>query len=97
MTEEIVRAFFARFGPVDRVLMALDAKTGLFRGFCYVIMRNQQDFDSLLSSGDKLTFFGHQLCLTSAMTTEQITTQRKLAQVEVAKNHHGHRSSGYES
>ena len=44
ITEEMVHTFFSRFGPVDRVLMTVDPKTKKIRGFCYVVMKNQEDY-----------------------------------------------------
>jgi len=48
ITEKMIKRFFERFGPVDRVLMVIDSQRKQFRGFCYVVMKNQSDFDYIL-------------------------------------------------
>jgi hypothetical protein len=50
----MIQKFFERFGPVDRVLMAVDSKLKKFRGFCYIIMKTKQDFENILRMEEKI-------------------------------------------
>lgn len=78
ITEGMVEGFFSRFGPVDRVLMAVDPQTKKIRGFCYVIMKNPQDYQMLLDSEHCLSFFGHRLAISPAKTSLEVIEQRRL-------------------
>lgn len=89
VTEDMIKTYFSRFGPVDRVLMAMDPKTNSFRGFCYVIMINDSDYDMLVQSQDSFSFFGHSLSVSSAKTSSEIFSQRKQGLVN-SQEHKSH-------
>ncbi|RVE54379.1 hypothetical protein evm_000864 [Chilo suppressalis] len=42
-TEQQINHIFSKYGPVDKVQVVIDAKTGRSRGFCFVYYENQED------------------------------------------------------
>lgn len=42
-SENHVRQIFSKFGPIDRMQLVYDTKTGRSRGFCFVYYQNQED------------------------------------------------------
>ncbi|CAH0692051.1 transformer-2 protein homolog alpha isoform X1 [Helicoverpa zea] len=42
-TEQQINHIFSKYGPVDKVQVVIDAKTGRSRGFCFVYFENQED------------------------------------------------------
>ncbi|XP_041978848.1 transformer-2 protein homolog alpha isoform X3 [Aricia agestis] len=42
-TEQQIHSIFSKFGPVDKVQVVIDAKTGRSRGFCFVYFESQED------------------------------------------------------
>ncbi|XP_026762059.1 transformer-2 protein homolog beta isoform X3 [Galleria mellonella] len=42
-TETQINHIFSKYGPVDKVQVVIDAKTGRSRGFCFVYYENQED------------------------------------------------------
>ncbi|XP_045772666.1 transformer-2 protein homolog alpha isoform X1 [Maniola jurtina] len=42
-TEQQIHHIFSKFGPVDKVQVVIDAKTGRSRGFCFVYFESQDD------------------------------------------------------
>ncbi|KAL5287597.1 TRA2B family protein [Megaselia abdita] len=41
--EHDIRRIFEKYGPIDRVQLVIDAKSGQSRGFCFVYFENLQD------------------------------------------------------
>lgn len=93
ITEEMVQECFQRFGPVDRVLMAFDSQQKKFRGFCYVIMKNQQDFYRILSIQEPVYFFGYKLSIQCSKTVEEVETTRKQNKKKKSNSSQNSRSS----
>ncbi|CAB3227292.1 unnamed protein product [Arctia plantaginis] len=42
-TEQQINQIFSKYGPVDKVQVVIDAKTGRSRGFCFVYFEHQED------------------------------------------------------
>ncbi|XP_063536772.1 transformer-2 protein homolog alpha isoform X2 [Cydia strobilella] len=42
-TEQQINHIFAKYGPVEKVQVVIDAKTGRSRGFCFVYYESQED------------------------------------------------------
>ncbi|XP_026488183.1 transformer-2 protein homolog alpha isoform X1 [Vanessa tameamea] len=42
-TEQQIHHIFSKYGPVDKVQVVIDAKTGRSRGFCFVYFESQDD------------------------------------------------------
>ncbi|VVC90859.1 unnamed protein product [Leptidea sinapis] len=42
-TEQQIHHIFSKYGPVDKVQVVIDAKTGRSRGFCFVYYESQDD------------------------------------------------------
>ncbi|XP_072949585.1 transformer-2 protein homolog beta isoform X2 [Epargyreus clarus] len=42
-TEQQINHIFSKYGPVDKVQVVIDAKTGRSRGFCFVYFESQDD------------------------------------------------------
>ncbi|TGZ37248.1 hypothetical protein DBV15_03301 [Temnothorax longispinosus] len=42
-TEQQIQHIFSRYGPVERVQVVIDAKTGRSRGFCFVYFESSED------------------------------------------------------
>ncbi|CAL7940594.1 unnamed protein product [Xylocopa violacea] len=42
-TEQQIHDIFSKYGPVDRVQVVIDAKTGRSRGFCFVYFSSSED------------------------------------------------------
>ncbi|XP_013145599.1 PREDICTED: transformer-2 protein homolog beta-like isoform X1 [Papilio polytes] len=42
-TEQQINHIFSKFGPVEKVQVVIDAKTGRSRGFCFVYFESQDD------------------------------------------------------
>ena len=78
ITEKLVQDLFERYGEVDRVLMVFEGQKRLFRGFCYVIMKNQNDFDHILEMEEKIHLFGHELAIFNSKTIQEVQTTKKI-------------------
>jgi RNA recognition motif-containing protein len=65
ITEEMIHKFF-------------DSNQKKFRGFCYVIMKDQQDFERILSMEESISFFGNKLSIKSSKTIQEVQTTRTL-------------------
>lgn len=76
VTEDMIQQFFERFGPVDRVLMVNDSKLNKFRGFCYVIMKRQKDFDYIMNLEDTINFYGNELDIKNSKTIQEVESTR---------------------
>lgn len=75
VSENQIQAFFENFGQVNRILYSLHQRTGRFRGFCYVIMNDQQVYRNLIRLG-KLQFQDTTLSLKAAQSLKEITLER---------------------
>jgi hypothetical protein len=52
--------------------MVFEGQKRLFRGFCYVIMKNQNDFDHILEMEEKIHLFGHELAIFNSKTIQEV-------------------------
>lgn len=61
-TEQDIESVFSTLGEVDRVLYSLNSLNESFRGFCYVIMKNQDDYQKLINMG-QFNFEGREISI----------------------------------
>ncbi|HIZ88940.1 MAG: RNA-binding protein [Candidatus Mucispirillum faecigallinarum] len=57
VTENSVRELFAKYGKVDSVAFIRDKESGIFRGFCFVNMEDE-DSKRAIEKLNKTTFAG---------------------------------------
>jgi RNA recognition motif-containing protein len=65
-TEEDLRAVFADYGSVKRVVLPTDRETGRMRGFAFVEMTDDSQEDSAISQLDGAEWMGRQLKVNKA-------------------------------
>jgi len=78
--ENDLKRFFNQFGQVDRVLIARNSKTGVFRGFVYVIMSTDESVKRLLKNRKSLVYQGCLLKASLSKTVNEVFTNRKTDQ-----------------
>ena len=69
-TEEDLRAVFADYGTVKRVVLPTDRETGRMRGFAFVEMAESAHEDSAISELDGAEWMGRQLRVNKARPRE---------------------------
>jgi RNA recognition motif-containing protein len=69
-TEEDLRAVFADYGNVKRVVLPTDRETGRMRGFAFVEMSDDAQEDSAISELDGAEWMGRQLRVNKARPRE---------------------------
>ncbi|MEW6493279.1 MAG: RNA-binding protein [Cyanobacteriota bacterium] len=69
-TEEDLRAVFADYGTVKRVVLPTDRETGRMRGFAFVEMSDDAQEDSAISELDGAEWMGRQLRVNKARPRE---------------------------
>lgn len=75
-TEREIEDLFSIYGEVNRVLYSVSAKTGCFRGFCYVIMKECVVSESLIKKA-KIRYQGRVLHISAAQSLKDIKVQRQ--------------------
>lgn len=69
-TEEDLKAVFADYGTVKRVVLPTDRETGRLRGFAFVEMTDEAHEDSAISELDGAQWMGRQLRVNKARPRE---------------------------
>ncbi|HEY9597355.1 MAG TPA: RNA-binding protein [Cyanophyceae cyanobacterium] len=69
-TEEDLRAVFADYGTVKRVVLPTDRETGRLRGFAFVEMADEAHEDAAISELDGAQWMGRQLRVNKARPKE---------------------------
>ncbi|AKG24304.1 RNA recognition motif domain-containing protein [Calothrix sp. 336/3] len=69
-TEADVRAVFADYGEVKRVVLPTDRETGRLRGFAFVDMEEDAQEDSAITELDGAEWMGRQLRVNKAKPRE---------------------------
>ena len=82
LTEADFREFFERFGPVERVLLPRESSTRRLRGFLYVIMSDDQGFNSALGAKSRIYFKGVKLRIRESKSVREIKKDRASRQAE---------------
>jgi RNA recognition motif-containing protein len=77
-SEQEIESFFSQIAPIDRVLIAQNAKLNKFRGFAYVIMRDLRSCRKVLEQQKKLYFRGHLLSITESKSKEQLESEKRV-------------------
>lgn len=70
-TEEDLRAVFADYGTVKRVVLPTDRETGRLRGFAFVEMTDDAQEESAISELDGAEWMGRQLRVNKARPKER--------------------------
>lgn len=69
-TEEDLKAVFAEYGPVKRVVLPTDRETGRMRGFAFVEMEDAHE-DAAITELDGAEWMGRQLKVNKAKPREE--------------------------
>ncbi len=69
-TEEDLKAVFAEYGPVKRVVLPTDRETGRMRGFAFVEMDDAHE-DAAITELDGAEWMGRQLKVNKAKPREE--------------------------
>lgn len=69
-TEEDLKAVFADYGAVKRVVLPTDRETGRMRGFAFVEMTDDAQEDAAISELDGAEWMGRQLKVNKARPRE---------------------------
>jgi RNA recognition motif-containing protein len=69
-TEEDLRAVFADYGEVKRVVLPTDRESGRLRGFAFVEMNEEAQEDSAIAELDGAEWMGRQLRVNKAKPRE---------------------------
>jgi RNA recognition motif-containing protein len=69
-TEEDLRAVFAEYGEVKRVVLPTDRETGRMRGFAFVDMSEDAQEDTAITELDGAEWMGRQLRVNKAKPRE---------------------------
>ena len=76
-TEEDLKAIFAEYGPVKRVVLPTDRETGRMRGFAFVEMSDDAHEDTAISELDGAEWMGRQLKVNKAKPKEDNRPSRR--------------------
>ncbi|MBW4495436.1 MAG: RNA-binding protein [Oscillatoria princeps RMCB-10] len=76
-TEEDLKAIFAEYGPVKRVVLPTDRETGRLRGFAFVEMSDDAHEDTAISELDGAEWMGRQLKVNKARPKEDNGPSRR--------------------
>ncbi|WP_017719155.1 RNA recognition motif domain-containing protein [Kamptonema formosum] len=76
-TEEDLKAIFAEYGPVKRVVLPTDRETGRMRGFAFVEMSDDAHEDTAISELDGAEWMGRQLKVNKARPKEDNRPSRR--------------------
>lgn len=69
-TEDDLKAVFADYGTVKRVVLPIDRETGRMRGFAFVEMTEDAQEDAAISELDGAEWMGRQLRVNKARPKE---------------------------
>ncbi|KGF74043.1 RNA-binding protein [Neosynechococcus sphagnicola sy1] len=69
-TEDDLKAVFAEYGAIKRVVLPIDRETGRMRGFAFVEMVVDADEDKAISELDGAEWMGRQLRVNKAKPRE---------------------------
>ena len=75
-TEEDLRAVFAEYGAVKRIVLPTDRETGRMRGFAFVEMAEDDQEDAAITQLDGAEWMGRQLRVNKAKPREENTPRR---------------------
>lgn len=78
-TEEDLKAVFADYGAVKRVLLPTDRETGRMRGFAFVEMTDDAQEEAAISELDGAEWMGRQLRVNKARPREDARSDAKRA------------------
>ena len=78
-TEEDLKAVFADYGAVKRVLLPTDRETGRMRGFAFVEMTDDAQEEAAIAELDGAEWMGRQLRLNKARPREDDRSGAKRA------------------
>ena len=78
-TEEDLKAVFADYGAVKRVLLPTDRETGRMRGFAFVEMTDDAQEEAAISELDGAEWMGRQLRVNKARPREDDRSGAKRA------------------
>lgn len=70
-TEEDLRAAFAEYGAVKRIVLPTDRETGRMRGFAFVEMNEDAQEDAAITELDGAEWMGRQLRVNKAKPREE--------------------------
>lgn len=70
-TEEDLRAVFAEYGTVKRIVLPTDRETGRLRGFAFVEMTEDPQEDAAITELDGAEWMGRQLRVNKAKPREE--------------------------
>ena len=70
-TEEDLRAVFAEYGTVKRIVLPTDRETGRMRGFAFVDMTEDAQEDTAITELDGAEWMGRQLRVNKAKPREE--------------------------
>jgi RNA recognition motif-containing protein len=74
-TEDDLKAVFAEYGEVTRVVLPTDRETGRVRGFAFVEMANDDHEESAISELNGAQWMGRQLRVNKAKPRENDRTE----------------------
>lgn len=69
-TEEDLRAVFAEYGSIKRIVLPTDRETGRMRGFAFVDMNEDAQEDTAITELDGAEWMGRQLRVNKAKPRE---------------------------
>ena len=75
-TEEDLRAVFAEYGTVKRIVLPSDRETGRMRGFAFVDMTEDAQEDAAITELDGAEWMGRQLRVNKAKPREETNNRR---------------------
>lgn len=76
-TEEDLKAVFAEYGPVKRVVLPTDRETGRLRGFAFVEMSDDAHEDTAISELNGAEWMGRELKVNKAKPKEDNRPSRR--------------------
>lgn len=83
-TEEDLRAVFADYGAVKRIVLPTDRETGRMRGFAFVEMAEDAQEDAAITELDGAEWMGRQLRVNKAKPREE--TSRRSSGAGMRRN-----------
>ena len=76
-TEEDLRAVFADYGTIKRIVLPMDRETGRMRGFAFVDMNEDAQEDAAITDLDGAEWMGRQLRVNKAKPREDNNNYRR--------------------
>lgn len=75
-TEEDLKAVFADYGSIKRIVLPMDRETGRMRGFAFVDMMEDAQEDAAITELDGAQWMGRQLRVNKAKPREENNFRR---------------------